>query len=394
MPGTNILLLLLHDLLIDRNLMSWRTTMNLKDLGWNNFFEGHFERFRNQSLVPARIAQEHKDLYLIYSQHGELAARISGKLRHAVQSKAELPTVGDWVAAKPRPDEQKATILVILPRKSLFSRKAVLSGGMPDSGGKTEEQILAANVDTLFLVSGLDVDFNLRRIERYLSVAWDSGASPVIVLNKADLCSDVNQKVADVESIAFDVPIHPVSAIQNQGLETLQKYLDQGKTIALLGSSGVGKSTIINKVLGEENLKVKAVRAYDGRGRHTTAYRQMILLPSGGVLIDTPGMRELALWSNEQGLERTFSDISELALQCRFKDCSHRTEPGCAVQQALRDGTLNPSRYKNYLKLQKELKHLALRQDIKARRRSERAFDKKIRQRLKAQKEIEGKGTL
>lgn len=368
--------------------------MNLKDLGWNPFFESHFERFRDQGLVPARIAQEHKDLYFIYSQHGELAARISGKLRHGVHSKAELPTVGDWVAAKPRPDERKATILAILPRKSLFSRKAVLSGGMPDSGGKTDEQVLAANVDTLFLVSGLDVDFNLRRIERYLTVAWDSGANPVMVLNKADLCSDINEKVAEVESIAFGVPIHPVSAIKNQGLETLQKYLDQGKTIALLGSSGVGKSTIINKVLGEESLKVKAVRAYNGRGRHTTAYRQMILLPAGGVLIDTPGMRELALWGNEQGLERTFNDIGELATGCRFKDCSHRSEPGCAVQQALKDGTLNASRYENYLKLQKELKHLALRQDIKARRKAERAFDKKIRQRLKVQREIEGRGKL
>lgn len=368
--------------------------MNLIDLGWNNFFEGHFEHFRNQGLAPARIAREHKDLYFVYSQYGELSARISGKLRHSIKSRADLPAVGDWVAIQPRPDEHKATILALLPRKSKFSRKAVLSGGMPDSGGKTEQQILSVNVDTAFLVCGLDTDFNLRRIERYLAVTWDSGASPVIVLNKTDLCSDINEKIAEVESIAFGVPIHPVSATKNQGLENIQKHLSKGKTAVLLGSSGVGKSSIINKMLGEESLKVGEVRAYDSRGRHTTAYRQMILLPEGGIVIDTPGMRELALWDNEEGIERTFSDIAELALGCRFRDCSHQGEPGCAVQQALKDGTLNPNRYKNYLKLQKELKHLALRQDTKARRRAERSFDKKIRQRLKVQREIEGKEKL
>jgi len=368
--------------------------MDLIDLGWNNFFERSFKQFKNQGLVPARIAQEHKGLYFIYSQHGGLSAKISGKLRYSTHSRSKFPAVGDWVAVQPRPDELMATILALLPRKSLFSRKAVLSGGMPDSGGKTEEQVLAANVDTVFLVSGLDLDFNLRRIERYLSVAWDSGANPVIVLNKTDLCSDLNQKAAQVESIARGVPIHSISAIKNQGLEILQKYLGRGKTVVLLGSSGVGKSSIINKMLGEESLKIREVRAYDGRGRHTTAYRHMILLPDGGIVIDTPGMRELALWSNEEGLERAFNDIGELALGCRFRDCSHQGEPGCAVQQALKDGILTASRYKNYLKLQKELIHLALRQDTKARRRAERSFDKKIRQRLKAQREIEGKGNL
>ena len=368
--------------------------MNLIDLGWNDFFERHFEKFRDQGLVPARIAQEHKGLYFIYCQYGELSARISGKLRHSVKSRAELPAVGDWVIVQARPDEHKASIIALLPRKSLFSHKAVLSGGMPDSGGKTEQQVLSANVDTVFLVCGLDADFNLRRIERYLIVGWDSGANPVIILNKADLCSDIDEKIAEVESIAFGVPIHPVSATKNQGLENLQKYLSRGKTAVLLGSSGVGKSSIINKMLGQESLKVREVRAYDSRGRHTTAYRQMILLPDGGIVIDTPGMRELALWSNEQGLDKTFNDIAELALRCRFRDCSHQGEPGCAVQQALQDGTLNASRHKNYLKLQKELKHLALRQDTKARRRAERSFDKKIRQRLKVQREIEGKEKL
>ncbi len=368
--------------------------MNLIDLGWNSFFERHFEQFRNQGMVPARITQEHKELYFIYSQHGELSARISGKLRHGVKSRVELPAVGDWVAVQARPDERTASILALLPRKSSFSRKAVLSGGMPDSGGKTEQQVLSANVDTVFLVCGLDSDFNLRRIERYLTVGWDSGANPVIILNKADLCSDIDKKIAEVESIAFGVPIHPVSATKNQGLENLKKYLSRGKTAVLLGSSGVGKSSIINKMLGVESLKVREVREYDSRGRHTTASRQMILLPDGGIVIDTPGMRELALWNNEQGLDRTFSDIAKLALRCRFRDCSHQTEPGCSVREALKDGTLNANRYRNYLKLQKELKHLALRQDTKARRKAERSFAKKIRQRLKVQRENEGKGKL
>ena len=368
--------------------------MNLIDLGWNSFFEKHFEKFKNQNLIPARVAQQHRNIYFVYSQKGELKARITGKMRHSADSKAFLPAVGDWVAVQPQPGETKATIHAIFPRKSWFSRKAVLSGGMPDTGGKTEEQVLAANVDTVFLVSGLDQDFNLRRIERYLTVAWESGAAPVIVLNKTDLCSDLDEKILEVESVAFDIPILPISATENQKLDSLKQYLGQGKTAVLLGSSGVGKSTIINSLLGAERLKVRPVREYDSRGRHTTSFREMILLPGRGILIDTPGMRELSIWSDQEGLKRTFDDIEKLAPLCRFRDCSHQEEPGCAVQKALEDGTLDLKRYKNYIKLQKELKHLALRKDEKARRKSERAFDKKIRQRLQMMKKINKNGKL
>ncbi|UCB52744.1 MAG: GTPase RsgA, partial [Candidatus Zixiibacteriota bacterium] len=220
--------------------------MNLIELGWNSFFEQHFEQFRKQSLEPGRVASEHKDRYVVYCERGESMSEVSGKLRHVANSRAEFPAVGDWVAVAVRPDEGKATIHALLPRRSGFSRKAVLSGGMPDTGGKTEEQVLAANVDTVFLVCGLDGDFNLRRIERYLAVAWDSGTDPVVVLNKSDLCADVEAHIKEAESCAFGVPIHPLSAVKNEGLNVLREYLDVGKTAVFLGSSGVGKSTLIN----------------------------------------------------------------------------------------------------------------------------------------------------
>jgi ribosome biogenesis GTPase len=302
--------------------------------------------------------------------------------------------VGDWVALSPRWDEGKATIHALLPRKTKFSRRAVLSGGMPETGGRTDEQVLAANVDTVFLVSGLDRDFNVRRIERYLAVAWDSGAAPVIILNKADLCEKLAAKLQEVEAVAIGVPIHPVSATENQGLETLQTYLGAGKTVVFLGSSGVGKSTIINCLLGSERQKVHAVREDDSRGRHTTAHRELIVLPEGGMVIDTPGLREIELWSNEEGLEKIFGDIEQLAASCRFRDCRHQGEPGCAIRQALDDGSLDAGRYDNYLKLQRELKHLALRQEKGAQRRAEREWDKRVRRIHQDTKEMRKKGFL
>lgn len=340
--------------------------MNLTDIGWNSFFERNFEKFKKQSLSPARVAQEHKRSYLVFSERGELKAEVSGKFRYEARSRGGFPAVGDWAAASIPSEEGKATIHAVLPRKSSFSRKAILSGGMPDTGGKTEEQVLAANVDTVFLVSGLDGEFNLRRIERYLAVAWDSGAAPVIVLNKADVCGDVEACIREVGSISFGLPIHPISATENRGLDVFQKYLGSGKTSAFLGSSGVGKSTIINSLLGEDRLDVAPVRQYDKKGRHTTVLREMILLPTGGIVIDTPGMRELSMWSDENGLRRTFDDIEELAFGCRFRDCTHQGEPACAVRRAIEDGRLNAKRLSSYLKLKKELMHLTIRKDQRA----------------------------
>lgn len=333
--------------------------MDLATLGWEPHFEQHFRGHKDAGLIPARIAQEHKLTYTVFCAIGELNARVSGRFQHEASGLFDFPSVGDWVAITPLVNERKATIHACLPRKSSFSRKV--------KGAATEEQIVAANIEILLIVSGLDHDFNIRRIERYLTLAWDSGVTPVVVLNKVDLCPDIHARVTEVEMIAFATRIHPISAIENRGLDQLQTYFRPGKTAALVGSSGVGKSTIINSLLGKERQITKDVRASDGRGRHATTMRELILLPTGGIIIDNPGMRELQLWADGDSLTSSFGDIEELAANCRFSDCSHSREPGCTVQAAIENGDLDPARFQSYLKLQKELRHLATRQDWHAR---------------------------
>jgi len=366
--------------------------MNLNTLGWHDFFASHFASFQEQGFVPGRIAQEHRNCYQVLFRDGELRAEVSGKFRHDSQTRADFPAVGDWVALAAKPGQERAIIHAVLPRRSVFSRKAILSGGMPETGGTTDQQVLAANVDTVMLITGLDDNYNVRRIERYVTIAWDSGAAPVIVLNKADLCDDVDARVREVADAAIGVPVHAVSAMENSGLEILQEYIKSGQTVAFLGSSGVGKSTIINHLLGTERQKVQDVRGGDSRGRHTTVHRELIVLPDGGIVIDTPGMREIQPWSNDEGIERTFADIIDLATHCRFNDCSHQNEPGCAIRQALEDGTLDRKRFRNYLKLQKELAHLARRQNEHAARQEQRQWGKRIRNYHKAMKELRKKG--
>ncbi|MEH7225715.1 ribosome small subunit-dependent GTPase A [Bacillus sp. JJ1566] len=324
--------------------------MNLQILGWNSDFEETFQEYKEQGFEVARVVLEHKRVYRVLSKYGELLAEVSGKLRFHALERQDFPAVGDWVVIRARPEEQKATIHGILPRKSKFSRKA--------AGSTTEEQIVAANVDTVFLVNALNADFNVRRIERYVLTAWESGANPVIILSKADLCNDIEEKIQQVETVAFGVPIYAISAEKNIGLEQLAPYIIEGKTIALLGSSGVGKSTITNALLGRQKQEVQTIREDDDRGRHTTTHRELIVLDSGGILIDTPGMRELQLWDANEGFHQSFSDIEELFECCRFRDCSHTKEPGCAVQEALLEGTLDEGRYVSYVKLQKELAFL------------------------------------
>ncbi|MDP4086545.1 MAG: ribosome small subunit-dependent GTPase A [Bacillota bacterium] len=324
--------------------------MNLKTLGWNQFFEEEFLKYKEQGLEVGRIALEHKQMYRVFSEQGELLAEVSGKMRFQALEREDFPAVGDWVVIQSRAEEQKATIHAILPRKSKFSRKA--------AGLTTEEQIVATNIDTIFLVNALNSDFNLRRIERYILSAWESGANPVIILSKADLCENINQKIEEVESVAFGVPILPISAEKKVGLNLLTPFLKEGKTIALLGSSGVGKSTLTNALIGHQKQEVKEIREGDDRGRHTTTHRELIVLEQGGILIDTPGMRELQLWDADEGLSQSFSDIESLAENCKFRDCSHKMEPGCAVQNAIFEGILDLNRYNSYVKLQKELAYL------------------------------------
>jgi ribosome biogenesis GTPase len=272
------------------------------------------------------------------------------------------PAVGDWVAVRPPASPtEPGLIRAILPRRSKFSRKA--------AGSRTDEQVVAANVDTVFLMTGLDGDFNPRRIERYLAAGWESGAEPVLVLSKADLSEDLAERVQEVETIALGAPVFAVSSRTGQGMEALAPYLRPGRTVSVLGSSGVGKSTLINFLLGRDVQKTGGVRASDDRGRHTTTHRALFVTPSGALLLDTPGMRELQLWEADEGLGATFADIEDLAEGCRFNDCAHEGTPGCAVEAAVVEGALAPGRLESYRKLQRELRQIRAKQDEVARLR-------------------------
>ena len=345
--------------------------MELKALGWSSFFEKHFAQFRDEKAIPARVFSIGKDICDVFSEHGELHAKIAGKIYYDAASKGDFPAVGDWVVLKHEIGEAYSSILEILPRQSCFSRK-VSGSRKSKSRGVTEEQVIAANIDTVFIVIGLDRDYNLRRIERYLTLVYNSGASPVIVLNKSDLCPEIEGKILEVEAVAFDIPVYALSAEQNIGMDSLHRHLPGGKTVALVGSSGVGKSTIINSLLGEERQKVMPLRGSAGKGRHTTTRRELMFTPTGCMIMDNPGMRELSLWADEEALKEVFKDIEELSRHCRFSDCRHEREPGCAVKKAIDGGMLDPDRYDSYLKLRKELwyleesKHLSSRQVEKA----------------------------
>ncbi len=342
----------------------------LAQLGWTPAFEDQFTPHAAGGLEPARVAVEHRGgAYLLYSARGERWAELSGRLRHAAGSRGDLPAVGDWVAAtgdgvgggmNPASEAGPLLIHAVLPRRTKFSRMAATDHG------QTVEQVVAANVDVVFLTAGLDGDLNIRRLERYLTLGWESGATPVVVLTKADLCADVDAAVLEVESTAVGVPVHAVSNLTGDGVETLRGYLVEGRTVAALGSSGVGKSSLVNRLAGEELMAVGDVRA-DGRGRHTTTNRQLLRLPGGGLYLDTPGMRELRLWESEEGIAHAFEDVEAAAAGCRFADCAHEGEPDCGVQAAIDGGALDPERLASWRKLQGELRHLALRQDARLR---------------------------
>jgi ribosome biogenesis GTPase len=302
----------------------------------------------------------------LHTGAGEIDASTTGRLRHLADDASQFPVVGDWVVCRIDGASSKALIQNILPRKTKISRKV--------AGERTEEQVVAANVDTVFLVMGLDGDFNLRRMERLLTTAWEGGVFPTVVLNKEDLAAHPEAHRRDVEAIAPGVPVLTLSALKARGLEQLQSFLGKGQTVALVGSSGAGKSTLINQLLGSEAMKTREVRAGDDRGRHTTTHRQMFRLPGGGLLIDNPGIREVQLWGAEGGLQASFDDIEALSVDCRFRDCEHQSEPGCAVLEAVEDGRLAPERLENYRALQRELLYLARKQDEGAERAGKRRW--------------------
>jgi len=329
---------------------------SLDVLGWTSFFEQQVTDTERAAWSPARVVWEGRDRYRISGGEDDSQASLSGRLRHTAVSRADLPTVGDWVLAAVRPAEGTATIHRVLARKSCFSRAA--------AGRSTEVQIVAANIDTVLIVTSCNRDFNLRRLERYLALAWESGASPVVVLNKADLFEgDVERWYADIGPVMQGVPVAITSAVRGDGLTDLREILRSSGTTALLGSSGVGKSTLINALTGDSGQEVLPIRDGDDRGRHSTTARQLFCLPSGGIVIDTPGMRELQLWDAGGGLDQAFADVESLAAACRFRDCSHGSEPGCAVLAAVERGELEAGRLDSYHRLRREDAFLQSRHD-------------------------------
>ncbi|MGA8102335.1 MAG: ribosome small subunit-dependent GTPase A [Candidatus Acidiferrales bacterium] len=338
--------------------------MSVSRWGWNPYFEAMWREGNTDNAVPARVVSQQRKFWRVVGEFGDCLAEASGKLRLAADEGADWPAVGDWVSLEPQEGNTTAMIRAVLPRRSRFIRKS--------PGKRIEEQVIAANVDTALMVSALDDDFNPRRVERYLAQCWESGARPVLILNKADACQDSRGQLAEIERMVIGAPVCAISAKTGEGMDKIEPFLVAGQTLVLLGSSGVGKSTLANRLLGQSLQKVSDVRAGDSRGQHTTTVRKLFALPGGALLIDTPGLRELQLWDAEDGVAQAFTDIDLLAAQCRFGDCGHKSEPGCAVQLALSAGTLDLARLENHRKLMREQAFLRRKMDPEARSEEKR----------------------
>jgi ribosome biogenesis GTPase len=349
----------------------------LVHLGWHPFFEASLAGIDHDNPVPGRVAAAQRELFVLWTAHGEVSARIAGRLRHRAASADALPAVGDWVAAGLSEGEGPAIIHAVLPRRSALVRKA--------AGRETAAQVLATNLDSVMLITSCTEEFNPRRIERALALMWDSGAQPVLLVNKTDLVPGAGAYREAAEAVAIGVPVQMISALTGAGLDALGPYVAPGRTTALIGSSGVGKSTLTNRLAGRDLQAVRAVREDDARGRHATSARQMIRLPSGGLLIDTPGMREVGLWEDAEGIADAFPEIDALAERCRFRDCRHESEPGCAVKFALESGEIEDGRYESYLKLRREVAYMARRQDYRLRADEKRRW-KQIAQMMRERK--------
>ncbi|SHI56164.1 ribosome biogenesis GTPase [Clostridium amylolyticum] len=322
--------------------------IKIRNYGYSEFYERQIEalNLREKDLIPGRVVEVHKEQYKIVTEFGEKSAKLKGSIFYNGDINNIYPAVGDFVLVKNNPYGEDI-IYIVLDRKSKFSRMDSFYG---------TEQVVATNFDYVFVITSLNHDFNIRRMERYITSAWQSGAIPVIVLTKADLCDDYSEYVESIEKIALGIKIVAVSSVTREGIEDLSEYIKPSKTIVFLGSSGVGKSSLVNAMALEDVMKVNSIREDDSKGRHTTTHRQLIMLKNGAMIIDTPGMRELGVWNVEEGLDVSFSDIEEFESRCKFRDCNHKSEPGCAVREAIENGELSKERWESYVKLKKEAK--------------------------------------